>query len=175
MKPIMTKNYVVDVKRLLKMDKKKILFFIIPILVLIDQITKRWALKNIFEKDLIIEINQYLNFVSVWNKGISFGLLSNFENINFFMIILTGIILIFIFFWMIKATNLNLSISLSLIISGAIGNLIDRFNHKAVVDFIDIHINAYHWPAFNLADSYITIGAFLYIFVIFTSQNNNIA
>ena len=55
----MTKNYVVDVKRLLKMDKKKILFFIIPILVLIDQITKRWALKNIFEKDLIIEINQY--------------------------------------------------------------------------------------------------------------------
>ena len=175
MKPIMTKNYVVDVKRLLKMDKKKILFFIIPILVLIAQITKRWALKNIFEKDLIIEINQYLNFVSVWNKGISFGLLSNFENINFFMIILTGIILIFIFLWMIKATNLNLSISLSLIISGAIGNLIDRFNHKAVVDFIDIHINAYHWPAFNLADSYITIGAFLYIFVIFTSQNNNIA
>ena len=76
MKPIMTKNYVVDVKRLLKMDKKKILFFIIPILVLIDQITKRWALKNIFEKDLIIEINQYLNFVSVWNKGISFGMFS---------------------------------------------------------------------------------------------------
>ena len=74
-----------------------------------------------------------------------------------------------------ETPDLNLSISLSLIISGAIGNLIDRFNHKAVVDFIDIHINAYHWPAFNLADSYITIGAFLYIFVIFTSQNNNIA
>ena len=75
----------------------------------------------------------------------------------------------------IKTKSSKLSLSLSLIISGAIGNLIDRLNHEAVVDFIDIHIGNLHWPAFNFADSYITIGAFIYVFTIFTSQKDNIA
>ena len=154
---------------------KKILLILIPIFIFFDQLSKKWMLNNIFDSQKIIEINKYLNFVPVWNKGISFGMLSDFMNINFFMIIITTIISLFLILWFLRTTNKNLSISLAFIISGALGNLIDRFNHKAVVDFIDFHINNFHWPTFNFADSYITIGAFIYIFTIFTSQKNNIA
>jgi len=161
---------------LLQMSKtKKILLILIPIFILFDQLSKKWMLNNIFDMQRIIEINKYLNFTPVWNKGISFGMLSNLMNINFFMIIITITISLFLVLWFLRTTNRNLSISLTFIISGAVGNLIDRFNHKAVVDFIDIHIHNLHWPAFNFADSYITIGAFIYIFVIFTSEKNNIA
>ena len=143
--------------------------------VFFDQLSKQWALKNIFYDQTIIEINKYLNFIPVWNKGISFGMLSDIMNINFFMIIVTITISLFLVLWFLRTTNKNLSISLAFIVSGAIGNLLDRLNYKAVVDFIDIHIGNLHWPTFNLADSYITIGAFIYIYTIFTSQKNNIA
>ena len=154
---------------------KKKLLILIPLFIFLDQLSKKWMLNNIFDNQIIIEINKYLNFVPVWNKGISFGMLSNFMNINFFMIIVTSGILLFLISWFVKTKSRNLSLSLSFIISGAIGNLVDRLNHKAVVDFIDIHIGNHHWPAFNFADSYITIGAFIYVFTIFTSQKDNIA
>ena len=156
-------------------NSKKKLLILIPLFIFFDQLSKKWILNNVFDSQKIIEINKYLNFVPVWNKGISFGMLSNFMNINFFMIIVTSGILLFLIFLFIKTKNRNLSLSLSFITSGAIGNLIDRLNHKAVVDFIDIHIGNLHWPAFNFADSCITIGAFIYVFTIFTSQKNNIA
>ena len=154
---------------------KKILLILIPIFIFFDQLSKKWMLNNIFDDQKIIEINKYLNFVPVWNKGISFGILSDFVNINFFMIIITITISLVLILWFLKTTNKNLSISLAFIISGALGNLLDRLNHKAVIDFIDIHIDNFHWPAFNFADSYITIGAFIYILAIFTSQKDNIA
>ena len=154
---------------------KKILLILISIFIFFDQLSKKWMLNNIFDSQTIIEINKYLNFVPVWNKGISFGMLSNFININFFMIIVTSVILLFLISWFVRTKSRNLSLSLSFIISGAIGNLIDRLNHKSVVDFIDIHIGNLHWPAFNFADSCITIGAFIYVFTIFTSQKDNIA
>ena len=153
---------------------KKILLILIPMFVFFDQLSKQWALKNIFYDQTIIEINKYLNFIPVWNKGISFGMLSDLMNINFFMVIVTITISLFLVLWFLRTTNKNLSISLAFIISGAVGNLLDRLSHKAVIDFIDIHIDNFHWPAFNFADSYITIGAFIYIFTIFTSQKKNI-
>ena len=154
---------------------KKILLILIPILIFFDQLSKKWMLNNILDNQRIIEINQYLNFIPVWNKGISFGMLADIMNINFFMSITTIIISLFLILWFLRTKNKNLSFALFFIISGALGNLIDRLNHKAVIDFIDIHINNFHWPTFNFADSYITIGAFIYIFTIFTSQKDNIA
>ena len=125
---------------------KKILLILIPMFVFFDQLSKQWALKNIFYDQTIIEINKYLNFIPVWNKGISFGMLSDLMNINFFMVIVTITISLFLVLWFLRTTNKNLSISLAFIVSGAIGNLIDRLNYKAVVDFIDIHIGNLHWP-----------------------------
>ena len=154
---------------------KKILLILAPMFVFFDQLSKKWILNNFFDSQKIIEINKYLNFIPVWNKGISFGMLSDLMNVNFFMVIVTITISLFLFLWFLRTTNKNLSISLAFIVSGAIGNLLDRLNYKAVVDFIDIHIGNLHWPAFNFADSCITIGAFIYVFTIFTSQKNNIA
>ena len=65
---------------------KKILLILIHIFIFFDQLSKKWMLNNIFDSQRIIEINKYLNFVPVWNKGISFGMLSDVMNINFFMI-----------------------------------------------------------------------------------------
>ena len=152
---------------------KKILLILIPIFIFFDQLSKKWMLNNIFDSQRIIEINKYLNFSPVWNKGISFGMFSNIENINFFMIFVTLVIILILFFWFFKTIILYQKVALIFIISGAIGNLIDRFTYKAVIDFIDFHINNTHWPAFNLSDTYITIGAFIYLFSIFSSEKFN--
>ena len=98
---------------------------------------------------------------------------SNVEGINFYMIILTLIIILILFLWFFKTVSLPQRIALTFIISGATGNLIDRFKYEQVVDFIDFHVNNIHWPAFNFADTYITIGAFIYLISIFDSKKFN--
>ena len=100
-------------------NSKKKLLILIPIFIFFDQLSKQWMLNNIFDTQRIIEINKYLNFVPVWNKGISFGILSDLMNINFFMIIITIIISLFLVLWFLRTTNKNLSISLAFIFSGA--------------------------------------------------------
>lgn len=152
---------------------KFFLLILILLLIFFDQLIKHWILQNIFLDGKIIQINQYLNLTPVWNKGISFGMFSNIEDINFFMVVLTIIIILFLFLWFFKTVSFFQRLALTLIISGAIGNLLDRFKYEAVVDFIDFHINNLHWPAFNFADSLITIGAFIYLIGIFSSENNN--
>ena len=152
---------------------KKKLLILIPIFVFFDQFTKEWALQKIFLDENIIQITPFLNFVPVWNKGISFGMFSGIENINFFVTIATLIILLILILWFLKSISLLHRLALIFIISGAIGNLIDRFKHQAVIDFIDFHVNNIHWPAFNFADTCITIGAFIYLFSIFTSEKFN--
>ena len=144
------------------LNNRKIFLVFVPLFVILDQITKLWALQNIFFNQNIIKVSSFLNLSPVWNKGISFGMFSNLENINFFITILTLIIISILFFWFFKTVNFIQQVALIFIISGAIGNLIDRFKYNAVVDFIDFHINNLHWPAFNFADTYITIGAFIY-------------
>ena len=155
------------------LNNRKIFLVFVPLFVILDQITKLWALQNIFFNHNIIKVSSFLNLSPVWNKGISFGMFSNLENINFFITILTLIIISILFFWFFKTVNFIQQVALFFIISGAIGNLIDRFKYNAVVDFIDFHINNLHWPAFNFADTYITIGAFIYLFSIFTSEKLN--
>ena len=155
------------------LNNRKIFLVFVPLFVILDQITKLWALQNIFFNQNIIKVSSFLNLSPVWNKGISFGMFSNLENINFFITILTLIIISILFFWFFNTVNFIQQVALIFIISGAIGNLIDRFKYNAVVDFIDFHINNLHWPAFNFADTYITIGAFIYLFSIFTSEKLN--
>ena len=154
---------------------KFFLILLIPVFIFFDQLSKSWILKNIFLNKEILKITNFLNFVPVWNKGISFGMLSDLADINLIMIFVALSIVFIIFFWFLKSKNLNLSLAFIFIISGALGNLFDRFKHSAVVDFIDFHVKGFHWPAFNIADSYITIGAIIYIYTIFTSQTDNIA
>ena len=81
---------------------KKILLMLIPIFIFFDQLSKQWMLHNIFDSQRIMEINKYLNFVPVWNKGISFGILSDIGDINFFMLIITTIISLFLLLWFVR-------------------------------------------------------------------------
>ena len=129
-----------------------------------DQVTKWWIINYIMQPIKTLPITPFFNIVLTWNSGISFGIFSNQG--SFSVIILSTLATLIVFFlavWLMKAENKKLIIGLICIIGGAIGNIIDRVYHGAVIDFLDFHIKSYHWPAFNVADSCIFIGATLII------------
>ena len=108
--------------------------------------------------------SKFLNIYLIWNEGIAFGLFSFDEkNLYNYLTILILIIVIFLLFWIIKSKGIQ-KYALSMISGGALGNLFDRIFYQAVPDFIDLHINNFHWFIFNIADIFITIGVFLMIF-----------
>ncbi len=126
------------------------------IVIALDQITKYLALYYINPYDFI-KIFPFLHLVMVTNKGAAFGMFKSIGSV-FFIAASIGAIL-FVIFLLIKGKENYLG--LSLILGGAIGNLIDRLLYGRVVDFIDLSIGQYHWPAFNVADSSLTIGVTL--------------
>ena len=144
--------------------------FLILSIVALDQVTKLAILgRDVVDIYPEMEITSFLNLVLVKNKGISFGLFSRYE-IGWLISILTIGIVVVLFIWMRKLERAILALPFSLIIGGAIGNLIDRLNYGFVVDFIDFHFFGWHWPAFNIADSAITVGV---IFLLIASFSNN--
>jgi signal peptidase II len=146
--------------------KKNIVNFIIIIIIfLIDRLSKVYIL-NLTELNngLDIYVNPYLNFYLIWNKGIAFGLLSFDADIIYNLIsILIALICVIIFITLIKSRGL-MKYSLMSVFGGAISNLFDRLYYSAVPDFIDIHLNNYHWFIFNVADIFITIGVISMIY-----------
>ncbi len=144
--------------------------FLILSIIALDQVTKLAILgRDVVDIYSEMEITSFLNLVLVENKGISFGLFSRYE-IGWLISILTIGIVVVLFIWMRKLERAILALPFSLIIGGAIGNLIDRLNYGFVVDFIDFHFFGWHWPAFNIADSAITVGV---IFLLIASFSNN--
>jgi signal peptidase II len=128
---------------------------------LVDQYTKMAVLQFLRSQNIeTFEITGFLNFITVWNKGISFGLFANHHLPPgvFVGIALTVVILVI---WLMKDVN---PIIQGMIIGGAFGNIIDRAMFGGVFDFIDIHIDHWHYPAFNLADSFIVCSIILIIF-----------
>ena len=144
-------------------------FSIALLSILIDQLSKYFVENNleIFINGLVIL--EGVNLVYVQNNGISFGMLSNF-NITFFLGLLSLIISCYIFFLIFKSDDQLEFTGLSLILGGALGNGFDRLKNGYVIDFIDIYYNNLHWPAFNFADSFITIGAILFFYCIFVKK-----
>ena len=153
------------------------LFSFVVFFVLIDQFSK--FLVSLHWDSA--KVNEYLNIVYVKNSGLILGLFSSVDpSIMFFIyfalfVLAMLIITKFVFLDPAMRNNEMGFYILVFFYSGTIGNTIDRMFRGYVIDFIDIHIDNFHWPAFNFADSYITIGAFIYIFTIFTSQKDNIA
>lgn len=128
-----------------------------------DQLSKFWILDNISAKHLI-SIGQYFNITKVWNTGVSFSLLNGYGIAGTVCLCIVALSVCgFLFYWMKKETARLKIICLGLIIGGALGNVTDRIFHGAVLDFLDFHYKQYHWPAFNLADTYICIGAFILV------------
>ena len=131
----------------------------------IDRVSKIYILKLAeFESSLDIYVLPNLNFYLIWNKGIAFGLFSFDESfiynlITSIILTITTVILVMI----TKSTGFK-KYSLLLVFGGSSGNLFDRIYYSAVPDFIDIHINDFHWFVFNAADIFITIGIICLIF-----------
>jgi len=142
------------------------------VIIFIDQYTKVYFIE-LFTQDVNqgIKVLPILNFVYAWNQGISFGMFDGFNYSNIIFTCLSIIITFVIMIMMFKNDSTIYSISYSLIIGGAVGNIIDRLNYSAVFDFIDFHIGHYHWPAFNIADSSVCIGALLFVVASFKLKN----
>jgi signal peptidase II len=128
-------------------------FLFISIIVLLDQVTKYLARTYINPMESI-ELFPILNLVNVRNQGAAFGMFRSLGN-NFFIAISFAAILFML--WVIVTAKEDYRI-FSLLAGGAIGNLIDRLTLGYVVDFIDFTVSGHHWPAFNVADSALTIG-----------------
>lgn len=127
------------------------------LLVLIaDQISK-WSILGILRENGPIDVLPFFNLVLVYNKGVSFGLFNHMD-MRFGLIGFALLMTVFLIIWLIKEENHRTRIALAAVIAGAIGNVIDRIFHGAVIDFLDFHAFGWHYPAFNIADSSIVLG-----------------
>jgi len=128
----------------------------------LDRISKIAIIKHQLGNQSIL-VNEYLNLELFWNTGIGFGLFSQNANMYYHLTsLLIFSLIVFLIYLMIKSIFLE-KILFSLILGGAIGNLYDRLIYFAVPDFIDFHINDFHWFTFNIADIFITLGIILII------------
>jgi len=121
--------------------------------------------------NFILETN-CLNIRLIWNEGIAFGLLSFNSRFFYNSLSILILVIILIVLYMITQSNGLKKYSLILIFSGALGNFYDRIFYQAVPDFIDFHINNFHWFIFNLADIYITLGVLFMIVLEIFDKNN---
>ena len=137
-----------------------IIFFLI---IFFDQLSKILVIKN-FQLYESLSILPFFNLTFVVNYGFAFGFLNNPSLNQIIVILVIFSIIAYFLYLLIKTQDQFFRFSLILIISGAIGNFIDRILYGFVIDFIDIYLGSYHWPAFNLADSSITLGFILIMF-----------
>ena len=131
----------------------------------LDQASKWFILLQVMNPPRVIEVTPFFNLVLAYNTGIAFSIgaagarWSSYLFAGLALAIVVGLVI-----WLRHQTSALVHFSGGLIIGGAIGNVIDRFIHPGVVDFLDFHVAGYHWPAFNLADSCIVIGVAILVF-----------
>ena len=129
-----------------------------------DQMTKWWAQMSL-PMAQPIKVTDFLNWFLIYNPGAAFSFLSQAGGWQRWFFTVIGIVAAIVIIWLLQknAHDRPFCLALSLILGGAIGNVIDRLLYGAVVDFIDVHYDGWHWPAFNVADSAISIGATLIV------------
>jgi signal peptidase II len=136
-------------------------FIIIILGIIMDRISKLWAVKRLAKGDDIVIIKDFFRFTYEENTGAAFSFLSGKV---IFLSIITSVVVLFMIYYLYKnrKENLLFKVSMSLIISGAIGNLIDRVYYKYVIDFIMCHYkDVYVFPIFNVADMMVVVGTCL--------------
>lgn len=132
--------------------------------ILLDQITKWWALSHL-QIGIPQEVLPWMNWLLLFNPGAAFSFLAQGSGWQRWFFTILGLLAAAYILWMLRQSQDDriLNWALSLILGGALGNVADRILYGAVVDFIDWHYGNWHWPAFNIADSAISIGAALII------------
>lgn len=156
-----------NIKQNFKENKKTIFIniFLIALFVLLDQFTKSLMVEYLIKiPSNSVEVFPFFNLALVLNTGVSFGM---FSGLTFGKTIISAVaiaITVFLLFLMLKEGRKPIIFAYSLVIAGAIGNTIDRISLGGVIDFLDFHFKGWHYPAFNLADSLIFVGAITLIF-----------
>ena len=136
--------------------------FATALLTAIDLSTKWLVVELVMDPPRRIPVFPFFDLVLVFNRGISFGFFSGLGDLGpVILSVITAGIIGFLFIWLWRAMHLKETIGITMIIGGAIGNLIDRIHDGTVTDFINLYVDQYHWPVFNGADVFISIGAFL--------------
>ena len=129
------------------------------LLILFDQATKWWIMAVVMQPPRIIPVTPFFNLVMVWNRGISFGLFDGDSAVNVWLLPIVALaIVVVLVVWLRRVQGRWLAFAIGLVIGGALGNVVDRLRFGEVADFLDFHVAGYHWFAFNLADSGITVG-----------------
>lgn len=144
-------------------NRNFIFFSTIFLVFFLDQITK-YIVKKTFISGEVIKILPFLNLTFVENKGIAFGILHRGGDLKQLIILIStifAIILLFYLFYSVKNFTIKRAIIFGFIAGGAFGNLYDRVFYGAVVDFIELYYKRFHWPVFNVADTFITVGIIL--------------
>ncbi len=146
--------------------KRDVILFTIPasLVIFLDQASKIMVAASIKYCESVPVIDNFFHLVHVRNRGMTFGLFNSSDARYVFYLLVSAtiiaIILLFLWFITLKGKDGKMVFGLSLVVGGAIGNLIDRLRVREVIDFLDFFVGEYHWPAFNLADSSITVGVF---------------
>ena len=138
------------------------------IVLALDQLTKWTLLDWMLARapgERLVPVTSFFNIVLVWNRGVSFGMFNNGDGrLNALAFsALAAAIVIGLLVWLRRTTQPLVVGGIGLVIGGAIGNVIDRLRFGAVVDFLDFHLAAWHWPAFNVADAAICVGVALIV------------
>ena len=157
------------------MTKKNIFdFFIILIIFSLDRASKIIIIDlNKFNKLTNYSLTPFLNLDLVWNQGIAFGLFSFNENLYYNVLTLVIIIVTLVVFILMFKSNGYQKYGFLMVFGGSLGNIFDRLYYSSVPDFIDLHINNFHWFIFNVADIFITLGVILLILTEFLKLNND--
>jgi signal peptidase II len=142
------------------------------LIIVLDQLSK-WVMSSWLDLYQTVPVIPFFNFTLAHNSGAAFSFLASAGGWQrWFFVVLALVVSAVLIVWLKKlqpSAKLEAA-SLALIIGGAIGNVIDRFIHGYVIDFIDVYVSSYHWPAFNIADSAICVGAVLLIVDSFRSK-----
>ena len=142
------------------------------VVLLVDIVTKQWMLALIFEPPRILKVTPFLNLAPVWNPGVSFGVLADNPLLVKIAVPLLALAVIWWLWRQLPSLGRWQQLAAGLISGGAIGNVIDRLVYGRVVDFVDLHLAGWHWPAFNVADSALSIGVVLWLYEMIAGSKN---
>lgn len=135
------------------------------LVVVLDQVTKWWVLEHVMQPvPHVVEVTPFFNLVLAWNQGVSFGMFSNAASVMPYVLSAVALVIVVVLLGWLRTTDRVLAaLSIGMIVGGAVGNVIDRLRFGAVADFLDFHAFGWHFWAFNVADTGISVGVGLLI------------
>ncbi len=146
------------------------------LVLVLDQAVKAWIVHSFSLYESVVVIPGLFNLTFLTNTGAAFGILAGQPSwerqLFFFGVALVALVAIVVMHRRLAGQSRWFTVALGLIGGGALGNLVDRVRYGAVIDFLDFHVKGYHWPAFNVADSAITVGVGLFLLINFMVEKN---